>query len=170
MATTDGTVFPINGQAFYFNDVIKSSSTGNPLTGGLTTLAITLSKDGAAFAAAAGTVTETGTTGFVAVNLTAADMTAKTISYNITAANANAVYATGEIKTLDLAEFTGRASAETVKKPEHYLTDVVDHLYNKNEITRETGSYKLYQADSTTTKVSGTASDSGTVASKGKLT
>lgn len=174
MAFSDqSTAFPVSGQAFDFTVCVKNSTTGNPLTGGLSTLAITISKDGAAFASAAGTVTEIGTTGYVKVSLTAADMTAKVIAYNVSSATANAAYATGEIRTLDMAEFTGRADqTSTLKKLEQYLTDIWGFDMNKHTLDRSTGTYTVLKADSSTTKTSATLSDTGGqgTATKGKQT
>lgn len=171
MAANDATLFPVYGQAFRFKDVIKLNTTGNPLTGGLTTPAVSISKDGAAFAAAAGTITEIGTTGWFYVDLTAVDMTAKVIAYTITAANANAVYATGEIKTLDLAQYAGKATDESILKLERMLRDIHDFDYMKMDVVRSevSSAMTLYQTNGSTTKVTGTATDDGVTAVRGEL-
>ena len=170
MAVNDATVFPIRGQAFRFLDVIKSSATGNPITGGLTSLALTISKDGGAFASAAGSVAEvSGTPGWVTVDLMAADMTAGVVAYQLSASNSNAVYATGEIKTCDLSETAGRADAEAVEKLEQYLRQMWSQLFNRHTVDRQTGVYTVFQSDDETASVSGLASDTGAVGSRGKL-
>jgi hypothetical protein len=170
MAANDATIFPVRGQAFRFLDVIKSSATGNPITGGLTSLGMTISKDGGAFGAAVGAVTEvSGTPGWVTIDLTAVDMDAGTIAYQVSASNSNAVYATGEIKTCDLEEGAGRADGESVLKLEQYLRQMWAQLFNRHTVNRETGAYTVYQSDDATEAVSGLASDNGTLGSRGKL-
>jgi len=169
----NATVFPVYGQAFDFTDCIKSSVTANPLTGGLGTLAINISKDGAAFGVSVGgSIAEvSGTPGFVNVSLSAADMTAKVIAYNLTSNAANAVYATGEIKTLDLAEFTGKAGDQSVKKLEQYLTDMWGFNFHAMDVVAgaTSATMTLYKTDGTTAKVTGTATDDGTTATRGEI-
>jgi len=170
MAVSDATVFPVRGQAFRFLDVIKSSVTGNPITGGLDTIVIEISKDGGEFDAPAGSASEVpGTPGWVTIDLTAVDMDAGTIAYQVSASNSNAVYATGEIKTCNLEEGAGRADGESVLKLEQYLRQMWAQLFNRHTVNRETGAYTVYQSDDATEAVSGLASDDGTVGSRGKL-
>jgi hypothetical protein len=91
MATTDATPFPVKNEAFRVYFVIRSSLTGNPLTGGLASLACTLSKDGASFVSSSNAATEIGTTGFGYVDLTAAEMNYSAVIVNVTSGTANAV-------------------------------------------------------------------------------
>jgi hypothetical protein len=97
MATTDATPFPVKNEAYRFYFSIRSSTTGNPITGGLTTLACTLSKDGASFVSSTNSPVEIGTTGYGYVDLTAAECNYSAVTIQVTAANANAVYAQGFI-------------------------------------------------------------------------
>jgi len=172
MAYSDqATCFPVYGQAFDFTVCVKNSTTGNPLTGGLSTLAVTISKDGAAFASAAGTVTEIGTTGYVKVSLTAVDMTAKVIAYNVTSATANAAYATGEIRTVDLRENSSRAAAQTVLKLEQFLVQTWRKWFNRNKMDRGASSTTetLYKDDATTAFLTATHTDDGSITDRGSL-
>lgn len=173
MAFSDNAVcFPVYGQAFDFTDCIKSSVTANPLTGGLGTLAILISKDGAAFGAAAGTVVEVASTpGFVNVSLTAVDMTAKVIAYQVTSNASNAVYATGEIKPLDLAQYSGKATDQAILKLEKIIRDIHDFDFMKMDVvvSEETSAMRLYQTDGTSVKVSGVATDDGVTATRGEI-
>lgn len=169
----NATPFPVYGQAFDFTVVILSSATGNPLTGGLTGLAGNISIDGAAFSSTGVTVSEistaTPTTGFVKVSIAAAQMQAKVIAFNISASNTNAMYAVGEIVPINLTEFSGRADAETVKRFEHYMMDVMYAALNKHAVDRTNGTYTIYKNDGATAKVEGTISDTGTSGIKGHL-
>ena len=173
MAFSDNaTTFPVYGQAFDFTDWIKSSVTANPLTGGLGNLAILISKDGGASGAAAGTVVSaSGDPGCVNVSLTAADMTAKVIAYQVTSDAANAVYATGEIKTLDLAQYSGKATDQAILKLEKIIRDCHDFDYMKMAVARSevSSTMTLYQTDGSSTKVTGTATDDGTTATRGEI-
>lgn len=164
------TVFPVRGQAFDFTAVILSSATGNPITGGLGTLAVSISKDGGTFAAAAGTVTEIATSsGHIKVSLTAADMEAAVVAYNITSSASNAMYACGEIRTIDSEEQAGRADSADLVKLEQFLLQTWSMLFNRHSVNRGTGVYSVYQSDDATVAVAGAASDDGTVGSRGKL-
>jgi hypothetical protein len=163
------TPFPVYGQEFDFTVVILSSATGNPLTGGLTGLAGNISIDGAAFASTGVTVAEIGTTGFVKVTIAATQMQSKVTAFNISASNTNAMYAVGEIVPINLTEFSGRADAETVKRFEHYMMDVMYAALNKHAVDRTNGTYTIYKNDGATAKVDGTISDTGTSGIKGHL-
>lgn len=92
MAAIDATRNPVKGEAYRLYFVIKSSSTSNPITGGLTGLAATISKDGAAFASTTNAPVEVGTSGFGYVDLTATEMNAYSVTIQVTASNANAIY------------------------------------------------------------------------------
>ncbi len=169
----NATTFPVYGQAFDFTDWIKSSVTANPLTGGLGNLAILISKDGAASGAAAGTVVSvSGDPGAVNVSLTAADMTAKVIAYQVTSDAANAVYATGEIKTVDLSESTTRATAQSPIKLEQLIRQGWSFQFNRNSIDRGTGIYNVYNDADDTVLYTGTCTDTGAqgVGTRAKLT
>lgn len=164
------TPFPVYGQEFEFTVVILSSATGNPLTGGLSSLAGNISIDGAAFATTGVTVSEIdSTTGFVKVTIAAAQMQSKVTAFNISAGNANAMFAVGEIVPINLTEFSGRADAETVKRFEHYMMDVMYAALNKHVVDRTNSTYTIYKNDGSTAKVDGTISDTGTTGIKGHV-
>ncbi len=170
MATANATLFPVRGQAFQLGAVIYSSASANPLTGGLTGLALTISKDGAAFASAAGTVAEIGTSGYVVINLTAADMTANQIDVLVVATNTNAVYATAEIKTWNVTELTGHWLAQTVIRPEQGWLQGVSYLINRVTRNLTTGLLTLRNYGNTATIGTMEAEESGSDEVKGQLT
>lgn len=144
MAATDASTFPVKGQAYRISGKIVNATTGNPITGGLTTPASTVSKDGAAFAATTTTVTEIGTTGYFYVDLSSTEMNANTVVVHVTAANADAVYASIEIKPADLSEPAGHARDATVLRLEQFLVQL--HMYWFNQVVRAigTGTITLY--------------------------
>lgn len=111
----------------------------------------------------------TGTPGWVTADLSAADMDAGVIAYQISASNSNTVYATGEIKTCDLEESAGRADSESVLKLERYLRQMWSQLFNRHTINRDTGVYTVFQGDDSTEALSGLASDDGSLGTRGKL-
>lgn len=92
MASTDAKVFPVIGEAYRLYGTIISSATGNPITGGLTGVAATISKDGASFASTTNSPVEIGTTGKYYLELTAAEMNATSVWVSVAASNTNAVY------------------------------------------------------------------------------
>lgn len=166
MASTDSTTFPVKGQAFRIYGVIKSSATGNPITGGLTTLTATISKDGAAFASPAGSIAEVGTTGYFYVDLTSVDMTANCVMLHVTAANANAVYASVIVNPIDLDVTAGNAMDHAVKKPEQLI--VQTHQYTNNRVDMGQTSGTVYDHSGTAARTC-TVSDDGTTLARGKL-
>lgn len=94
MAATDAQAFPFKNRAARFYAVILSTTTGNALTGGLTGLAAWISKDGGAFAATATFVGEVGTSGYVIVDLPAAEMNCDCMILEVRATNTGAKYCT----------------------------------------------------------------------------
>lgn len=161
MAAADATPYPIYGQAFRFYGLVKDLTTGNPITGGLTDLAVTISKDGAAFGAPsqATPIAEIGTTGFWSVDLNATDMTATCVIAQITASNTDAVYQVFSIHPLSLAETLAREDGATVKRFERYMVQVLGALLNNETIDNTTFARTLYKADGTTPMFAGTVVD-----------
>ena len=140
MATADATMFPVKGQAFRLGGQIRSSSTGNVVTGGLTDLDFEVSKDGAAFANAAGSITEItasggGGSGYFVLDFTAADMTANLVAVRVTATNANAVEFSVFITPADLTYSADHWMTHTVKKLEQGWMQVMAYL--RNTVFRE---------------------------------
>jgi hypothetical protein len=152
MAAADVTMFPPKGQAYRVYAKIVNATTGNPITGGLTTLASTVSKDGAAFASTTSSATEVGTTGYVYVDLSSTEMDANTVIVHFTAANANAVYASVSITTADLTEPTGHARAASVLRLESFIVQTHMYLWNKIVRTIATGTISLYNYGATVVK------------------
>jgi hypothetical protein len=95
MASTDALVFPVKNTAYRVYFVIKSSASGNPITGGLTGLSTSgnaqLSKDGASWANATNTPTEIGTSGYGYLDLTSTEMNYTAVLVRIAATNTNAI-------------------------------------------------------------------------------
>ncbi len=169
MASTDSSLFPVRAQAFRFSAVIRSTATGNPITGSLTTPAGSASIDGAAFSATGVTVTEIGTTGYVTVDLTAAVMTGNSIIVKVTAANANALEFAVEIKPAVLTELTEHWLASSVKRLEQGVIQTFGYLMNFTKRHKTTGTVTYYQADGVTEVGTMAVTDDGTYINKGKL-
>lgn len=167
MAVADATMFPVKGQALRVSGVTLSSSTGNVITGGLTTLAATISKDGGAFSSIAGTITEIGTTGYWTLDLTSADMSATSVIVKVTAANANAVYDTLFITPADLTETSTHWMLQTVKRIEQGWLQMLSYWINK--VTRgnaANSTITMYKSDGVTTYMTMTTTNDGTTETK----
>jgi len=144
MAASDASTFPVKGQAYRISGKIVNATTGNPITGGLTTLTSTVSKDGGAFASTTSAAAEIGTTGYFYVDLSATEMDAYTVIVHVTAANADAVYASIEIKPTVLSEPSGHARDATVLRLEQLLVQVHMYFFNKVVRTISSGLISIY--------------------------
>lgn len=101
MASSDAKPFPVSGQPYRLYFVVKSLVTGNPVTGGLTGLTITvagtpqstaqISQDGGLFNHTVNVPQEIGTSGYGYLDLTSAEMTANALVVRVTTSNANAI-------------------------------------------------------------------------------
>ncbi len=89
MARSDAKPLPIYGVAHRESGCIINVTTGQVITGGLSSLEVTGSLDGGAFASTGLTVTEIGTTGFFTVDIDATRMTCNTLILKVTEATAN---------------------------------------------------------------------------------
>lgn len=170
MASTDVTQFPVKGQAFRCAFVIKSLTTGNPLSGGLTSLAGTVSKDGGTFSSLTTAPTEIGTTGIGYVDLSATEMNARHILVSVTASNSNAVTHVIEIRTADLADTAGHPLDASVKKLEQVQVGVLGFLTNKHTLSQNTET--TYGRDNTTVLFTGSVSglvDAGGTVTRNKM-
>jgi hypothetical protein len=173
MAATDAKVFPASGVAFRVHFCIRNSTTGNPLTGGLTGLAGKISKDGAAFAATTNVPVEIGTTGYGYLDLTAAEMTMSGGIVGVTATNTSAIEWSKEVVTggangtgfeyLDEAGITNLTERKM-------LSQLWGAHFNRHTITRASGLQKVFLRDGSTVMLSGltTVADNETV--KGVMT
>lgn len=168
MAATDATTYPVRNQAYRLYGEIRSSATGNLITGGLTGLAGLFSLDGAATSSTAMPV-EIGTTGLFYVDLTSVQMNGSAVVLKITASNTNALDYTHTLYPADLSEVTGRADASGVKKLEAFCYQVWMSLHNEETINRSTGLNTRFLADSATPALVGNVSDDGTTGTRGKL-
>lgn len=146
MAASDASTFPVKGQAYRISGKIVNSSTGNPITGGLTTLTSTVSKDGGAFASTTSAAAEIGTTGYFYVDLSSTEMNANTVIVHVTAANANAVYASIEIKPADLTESSTHWYKQTVKRLEQGIYQAAAWFANKTKRNNSTGTITIRNA------------------------
>ncbi len=146
MSATDASTFPVKGQAYRISGKIVNATTGNPITGGLTTLTSTVSKDGAAFASTTSAAAEIGTTGYFYVDLSSTEMNANTVIVHVTAANADAVYASIEIKPVDLSESATHWMKQTVKRLEQGIQQGAAWIVNKNKRNNSTGTITLRNA------------------------
>jgi hypothetical protein len=94
MAATDTYQFPVKGVINRVYGSIVAYSTANNITGGLTTLAATISKDGGAFVSTTNAPVEiTGATGDFYLDLTATECNCTSCLVKVTCANSGAVYA-----------------------------------------------------------------------------
>jgi hypothetical protein len=101
MASPDAKPFPVSGQPYRLYFVVKSLVTGNPVTGGLTGLSITvagtpqstaqISQDGGLFNHTVNIPQEIGTSGYGYLDLTSAEMTASALVIRVTTSNTNAI-------------------------------------------------------------------------------
>jgi hypothetical protein len=121
MAATDSIPNPIKGQAFRLYGFTLNSITGKVITGGLTGLAATISKDGASFASVTNAPVEIGTTGAWSLDLTATECDADTIQVIVSATNANARDAAFVVAMNDLSLLTTNAWNQSVKRLEQFL-------------------------------------------------
>ncbi len=144
----NATLFPIYGQAFDFIVVIDSSSSGNPIDAG--TLTLTVSKTGAAFAAAAGTATQIGTSGFVKVSLTAVDMQGTPVAFQVASNSSNAIYATGVITPVSTTERTDHWLDRSPVRLEDSWTAAAQYIENRVTQNNNTGQINVYAKGSTT--------------------
>jgi len=172
MAATDATSQPVKAQAYRVYGVVVNTSTGNPITGGLTGLSTAgnrqVSLDGAAFANATNDPVEIGTTGYFYWDLTATEATADHLRGRVLASNANAREFSVSLYMVDLSEVAGRADLATVKKPERFMLQSWRRWFNQRTQNRSTGAYTQYLADNTTVDVTGTVTQAADVITVGK--
>ena len=150
MATpANATTYPVKGQLYNFSAPIKSSATGNRITGGLTGLAATISKDDGSFTSTTNAPTEIGTTGWITLDLTATEMNANKILVSITASNTNAMEIDAVFTPLQLGSFTGRWDAQTVLRFEQvWLDDLI--LNGINGVSQNGAAQTYFNADGST--------------------
>ncbi len=170
MAAIDATQFPTYGQKFRITGRIESSTTRNPITGGLTGVASSISKDGAAFAATATTATEIGATGYFVLDLSVAEMTATSIIVKISATNANSVEFYEEIRTVNLSEGVGHWKDQTVVRLEQAFVLLSAFFTNQHSLTLNSES--VLGRDNTTVMATGSVSgltNSGSTVTRSKM-
>lgn len=168
MATpANSTPYAVYGQIYNLTGAIVSSSTGNPITGGLTSLSATISKDDGSFTSTTNTPTEIGTSGYFTLDLTAAEMTASKIIVQISASNTNAVYQKVMINPMVMSEPAGRWDAQGIKRVEQLFSQVYAFFFNRQ--VDNGASQTVYKSDSATTMVSGVISENTDYAERGKL-
>jgi len=124
MTPTNSVVFPVYGQLFNFSGVVRSFTTGNALTGGLTGLSAQISKNDAAFVATTNTPVEIGTSGHCTLDLTAAEMSFEKLLVQVSASNSGAIYWEIQINPVVLSQFNGRYDAQSVLRLEQLLMDL----------------------------------------------
>lgn len=168
MSASNAKLFPTKGYAEYIVAIIKNAGTGNPLTGGLTSLAAAISKDGGAFASTTNVPVEIGTSGFVSIDLTAAEMNANVILLNITATNTNAQYAQVVINPADLTQYAVAAGDQTVIRFEQYILQAWGYIINRVGLNASRN-LVLYKSDDTTEWLQGQGSSTNAGAIKPKM-
>ena len=124
MTPSYATVYAVRGQLYNLSVPIKALSTGNALTGGLTSPTAVISKDDGSFASTTNSPVEIGTTGWLTLDLTATEMNCSKALLTLSAANSGAVFAYIEIRTLNLAQFNGRWDAQSPNRFEQLWLDL----------------------------------------------
>jgi hypothetical protein len=158
MAASDAQAFPVKNTAQRFYGVIRSATTGNPITGGLTALALTISKDGAAFVAGANAPVEIGTTGYFYVDLTAAEANYSADVLQVTASNSGAVYWSKEVvfstSTIANSVWSTTLPSDVAGYPTTYGAAVKRTLsWNENNYVNTGTMFYLYDRTGTSTVI-----------------
>jgi hypothetical protein len=122
---SNATADAVYGQLYNFSGVIRSFSTGNPISSGLSGLSAMISKSDAAFVATANSPVEVGTdSGVFSLDLTAAEMTNDKLVVVVSSTASNAISWVVQINPRLLGKFTGRYDAQAVLRMEQMLQDV----------------------------------------------
>ena len=153
MASTSAVNIPIYGQAIRLYGSIVTTTTGNPITGGLTVLTGSVSIDGAAFTSTGITIAEIGTTGYFYIEADATRMTGNSIIFKATASNANAREWSQFVYPAVLTEAAGQWMDATVKRLEQGTVNISAFLLNYHTLSASIES--IYGRDSTTLLFSG---------------
>ena len=169
MAATDALWLPRKGGAWRVYSVIKNSTTGNPITGGLTGLQAKISKDAGSFNNTTASATEIGTTGYFYVDLTTTEMNVTAGILHIEATNSNAIYQSIFFATANLAELAMRADLEANPSLERYLVQNWMALHNKESFDASDGEFTRYAADSTTAVLTAAGTSDPTGSTRGKF-
>lgn len=163
MAAGNATPNPVYGQAYRIPFKIVSLLTGNPITGGLTGLATPgncqISKDGAGFVNATNAPTETGTSGYGFLDLTAAEMSYSSITIRIAATNTNAIEYSYFVPICDLRPTAGRADQAAIQRVEQFFLQ--EYYYFFNQQTISSNIQTVYLPNGSTPIGSGTVSNDG---------
>lgn len=168
MAAVNACLFPIINQSYYLDGIILSNLTGNPITGGLTSLSATISKDGGAFASTTNTPVEIDTSGWFHLDLTATEMNAHTVAVQITATNTNAKYFLVVITPADLTQYAVAAGDQAVIRFEQYLLQAWGYIINRVGLNASRN-LVLYKSDDVTEWLQGQGSSTDSSAIKPKL-
>ena len=170
MAAIDSTLFPTFGQKFRTIGRIEGNVTRNPITGGLTGVASSISKDGGSFVATATTAAEIATTGYFFLDLSAAEMTANSIIVKVTATNANAVEFWEELRPIVVSESVGHWKDQTVVRLEQSLVLLSAFFTNQHTLTMNSES--VLGRDNTTVMATGSVAgltSSGSTVTRSKM-
>jgi hypothetical protein len=170
MAAIDATQFPAFGQKFRLTGRIEGNVTRNPITGGLTGIASSVSKDGGAFVATTTTATEIGSTGYFVLDLSATEMTATSIIVKVSATNANAVEFWEEIRPVVMTEIGGHWKDQSVVRLEQSLILLSAFMTNQHTLTLNSES--VLARDNTTVMATGSVSgltNSGATVTRSKM-
>jgi hypothetical protein len=166
MAATDSTAFPVHGQPFRVRLAFYDPATGLLISGGLSGLAATISKDDGSAVATTNTPTESGMPGVVYLDLTATEMTASGVVVYVTSTNGSAFAQSTEIVPLRLTEQSGAALDQTQVLFEQVVLDIMAAAINLNTLSGST--YTIYKRDNTS-KLSGSYTQGTETAQRGKL-
>ena len=168
MPATDAQPIPLRGKAFEITFVIRSTVTGNPITGALTNLAVRVSKDRANFAAATNTpyvIKDAGAvdSGYGVITLSENEMDCRELLVEVKADNANAKSFAITVYPADMGAYTGRPI-----RFEQYVKAIFAYFYNK--VVHNNAILQVHDDNpSQTVQVQGTITKDGSITTKPKL-
>lgn len=165
MASTDVAPWPVKNRAYRAHFLILDA-TGAPVTGGAG-LDCQVSKDQAAFAAAAGTETEIGN-GWYYCDLSATEMNADTIIAVLKTSTTGAKTAHMMVHPVSIDELS---AAPTFGSGGSGIEEVLSWLLalNRNKITQTSSTTTLFKNDNSTTLSTASTSDDGTTFTRAKF-
>ena len=165
MAATDVAPWPVKNKAYRAHFLLMNA-TGDPVTSG-TGLDCQVSKDGAAFAAAAATETEIGN-GWYYCDLTTTEMNADTVIMVLKSSTSGAKTAHLLVHPVAIDELTG---VPTFGAGGSGLEEWMSWLgaLSRNLMTQSASTTTLKKNDNTTTQATATVSDDGTTFTRAKF-
>jgi hypothetical protein len=137
MAAANCTAFAVYGQAFRIRITFYNVTTGLPISGSLTVLAATISKDDGSSVSTTNAPVQSGTLGTCYIDLTATEMTCHGCTVYATCSNPNAFSKVKEIAPVQLGIIGGGIGAnqwwqQSILLLEQVMVQSNAYLYNAN--------------------------------------